>query len=111
MRGDHGGDFRGIGDDQFDADAIAFAHGVDHLVNFFGRRPVSMVKTRTLEEMREAMSMTTMPSFWKLVEMAMLSPNSESAQARTSSAVAASNCWYCTNLYQDTGECPGMQGS
>jgi hypothetical protein len=56
------------------------------------------------------MSITTMPSFWKLVEMASESPNVERAQESTSSAVADSRWGKYTNLYQDTLDTAESQG-
>src|ERR1700685_474137 len=73
-----------------------------------GKRPVSMVKTRTRGSMRVAMSITTMPSFWKLVEMARESPKVERAQESTFSAVADSRFGKYTNLYQDTPDSQKM---
>jgi hypothetical protein len=63
-----------------------------------GRRPVSSVKTRTADEMRDAMSTMTMPSRWKLVAMANVSPNASRAQARISGAVEDSKAALLNNL-------------
>jgi hypothetical protein len=59
--------------------------------------------------MRVAISITTIPSFWKLVEIASESPYVERAQESTSSAVAVSRFGKYTNLYQDTVDRSGSQ--
>src|SRR5579871_5502948 len=68
-----------------------------------------MVNTRTRRLIRAAMSITTIPSFWKLVEMASESPKVVSAQESTSCGVEVSKSGKCTNLYQDTVYCPESQ--
>jgi DNA/RNA endonuclease G (NUC1) len=59
------------------------------------------VKTRTPDEIREAKSRITIPSFWKLVAMANESPNESIAQVRTPEAEIASKREKLSNLYQD----------
>jgi hypothetical protein len=59
---------------------------------------VSSVKTRTEEEIRDAISTITMPSFWKLVAIAKESPKASIAQARISGAVKDSKEALLDNL-------------
>jgi len=56
------------------ANAIALAYDLHHAIRFIGQTPGVDVNTRTSEVMRDARSTITMPSFWKLVAIAKLSP-------------------------------------